>query len=62
MRAKAYIRRAVSTYSMGKVTLVLPDEVEMALRRKAVELFKGKKGALGLAAAEAIKVWVKRDS
>ena len=46
---------------MAKVTLVLPDDVEFALRKKALEKFRGRKGALGLAAAEAIKFWLKKD-
>ena len=47
---------------MGKVTLVIPDDVEMELRKKALQKYKGRKGALGLAAAEAIRAWVKENT
>ncbi len=43
---------------MGRITAIIPDEVEKALRLKTLEVFGGRKGDLSKAVEEAIKTWV----
>jgi hypothetical protein len=45
---------------MARVTLVLPDELARELRIKAVELYGGQKGWLGMAIADAVRLWLKQ--
>lgn len=45
---------------MGRINAVIPDDLERKLRAKAAEKFMGKKGALGLAVAEAVKFWLEQ--
>ena len=43
---------------MGRVSVMLSDEVERKLRLKTVEEYGGRKGDLTKAVEEAIKIWV----
>ena len=43
---------------LGRISAVLPDELEKKLRLRALEIFGGKKGDLSRAVEEAIKIWV----
>lgn len=43
---------------MGRISAVLPDELEKELRLKTLLIFGGRKGDLSRAVEEAIKVWV----
>ena len=43
---------------MGRITAVIPDELEKRLRFKALETYGGKKGDLSRAVEEALKTWV----
>jgi len=43
---------------MGRITAVIPDELEKRLRLKALETYGGKKGDLSRAVEEALKTWV----
>jgi len=47
--------------SMGRTTVVLPDELERDFRARVAHKYGGKKGALGKAIAEAMKLWLKRE-
>jgi len=47
---------------MARVTLVLPDELAKELRMKAVELYGGQKGWLGMAVTDAIRFWLKQSA
>jgi hypothetical protein len=43
---------------VGRISAVLPDELEKKLRLRALETFGGKKGDLSRAVEEAVKTWV----
>ncbi len=43
---------------MGRITVVISDEMEKKLRLEALETFGGRKGDLSRAVEEAIKNWV----
>ena len=45
---------------MGKLYIVLPDEVERRLRIEIVKRLGGKKGNLGAAIELAVKDWLKK--
>ncbi len=45
---------------MGRMNIVLSDEVEKQLRLKVVEVYGGQKGALSKAIEEAILIWLKK--
>jgi len=44
--------------NMGRITAVIPDELEKQLRLKTLEVYGGKKGDLSGAIQDAIKIWV----
>ena len=44
--------------NMGKITAVIPDELEKQLRLKTLEVYGGRKGDLSKAIQDAIKIWV----
>lgn len=46
---------------MGRINAIIPDDLESKLRGKAAQKYLGKKGALGLALAEAIELWLKEE-
>ena len=43
---------------MGRISVILSDELEKKLRLKALEKFGGRKGDLSRAVEEAVKTWV----
>ena len=43
---------------MAKLTLVIPDDIDTKLRVKVAQKCGGKKGALGEAVTQAIKLWL----
>ena len=43
---------------MGRITVVISDEMEKKLRLEALETFGGRKGDLSKAVNDAIKNWV----
>jgi hypothetical protein len=43
---------------MGRISVLLSDELEKQLRFKTVERFGGKKGDLSRAVEEAVKAWI----
>ena len=43
---------------LGRITVVISDEMEKKLRLEALEIFGGRKGDLSRAVEEAIKNWV----
>jgi len=45
---------------LGKLYIVLPDEVERRLRIEIVKRLGGKKGDLSAAIEEALKDWLKK--
>ncbi len=45
---------------MGKLLVNISDDLEYKVRRKALELFMGKRGALSDAAEEAFSDWVNK--
>ncbi len=47
---------------MARVTLVLPDDLAKELRMKAVEVYGGEKGWLGMAVADAVRLWLKQPA
>jgi hypothetical protein len=46
---------------MGRISVVIPDALEKALRFKTVERFSGKKGDLSRAVEDAVRTWVTKD-
>jgi len=46
---------------VGRISAVLPDDLEKRLRLKALEMFGGKKGDLSRAVEEAVKTWVAKE-
>ena len=47
--------------NMGRITAIIPDELEKQLRLEALEVYGGKKGDLSRAVQEAIKTWISSD-
>jgi len=45
---------------MGVINVRVEDEVEMAFRRKVLEVKGKEKGALGKAVEEAMELWIKQ--
>jgi hypothetical protein len=43
---------------LGRISVVLSDELEKKLRLKTLEVFWGRKGDLSRAVEEAVKTWV----
>jgi hypothetical protein len=46
---------------MGRISVMLSDKLEKALRFKTIERFGGKKGDLTRAVEEAIEIWVAQE-
>lgn len=47
---------------MGKITVVIPDDLEARIRVIAFDRLKGKRGGLSLIVTEALKLWLKESS
>ena len=47
--------------NMGRISVMISDELEKALRFKAIERFGGKKGDLTRAVEDAVKTWVTKE-
>ena len=45
-------------FKMGRICVVLSDQLEKQLRFKTIERFGGKKGDLTRAVEEAVKTWI----
>lgn len=45
---------------MGRIDVIVPDELEMEFRIAATRQFGGKKGYLSEAIVEAVKDWVEK--
>jgi len=46
---------------MGRINAIIPEDLERKIRVKATQKYLGKKGALGIALAEAINLWLKEE-
>jgi hypothetical protein len=46
---------------MGRIGVVIPDELEKMLRFTTVERFGGKKGDLSRAVEDALQTWIAKD-
>jgi len=46
---------------MGRICVVLSDQLEKQLRFKTIERFGGKKGDLTRAVEEAVKTWIMKE-
>ncbi|MEJ2242489.1 MAG: ribbon-helix-helix domain-containing protein [Candidatus Bathyarchaeota archaeon] len=46
---------------MGRITVILSDELEKSLRLKTIERFGGRKGDLSRAVEEAIQTWISKE-
>jgi hypothetical protein len=46
---------------MGRISVMLSDELEKALRFKTIERFGGKKGDLTKAVEDAVQTWVAKE-
>jgi hypothetical protein len=46
---------------MGRISVVIPDALDKALRFKTVERFGGKKGDLTRAVEDAVTMWVANE-
>jgi len=47
---------------MGRVSVLLSDELEKKLRFKIIERFGGRKGDLSKAVEDAVKTWVELEN
>ena len=47
--------------SMGSVSISIPDDLELQLRKKGMEKFGLRRGYLSKAVEEAIRLWLKED-
>jgi len=45
---------------LGRIDVIIPDDLESDLRVKVAQEYGGEKGALGKAVAEAIHLWLKQ--
>lgn len=45
---------------MGVITVKIPDELEVKFRKKILDVYGVKKGALGRAITEAIELWLEK--
>jgi hypothetical protein len=45
---------------LGRIDVIIPDDLESGLRVKVAQEYGGEKGALGKAVAEAIRLWLKQ--
>ena len=43
---------------MGRISVVIPDELEKELRIKTIEVYGGRKGDLTKAVEKAVQTWV----
>ena len=55
--ARAHIKNLL-VGELGRISVVLSDELENKLRLKTLEVFGGRKGDLSRAVEEAVKTWV----
>ena len=46
---------------MGRLGVMIPDELEKKLRFKTIEEYGGRKGDLSRAVEDAIQTWVAKD-
>ena len=46
---------------MGRISVIIPDELEKKLRFKTIEVYSGRKGDLSRAVEEAIETWVAKE-
>jgi len=46
---------------LGKITTVIPDDLEERLRKLAIRKFGMKRGYLQKALIEAIKLWIQKE-
>ena len=47
--------------SMGSISVSIPDDLELRLRKKGMEKFGLKRGYLSKAVEEAIRLWLKEN-
>ncbi|MFA4647207.1 hypothetical protein [Pyrococcus kukulkanii] len=46
--------------TVGVITVKIPDELEVKFRKKILEVYGPRKGALGMAITEAIELWLEK--
>jgi len=46
---------------MGRMIFVLPDDLEMAFRKKVMDQTGGKHGSLSVKLGEAVQDWIKKQ-
>ena len=46
----------------GQLTVIIPDDLERDLRVRVAEVYGGRRGALGDAIAEGIRLWLKQEA
>lgn len=54
-------KRLKLAIKMGRICVVLSDQLEKQLRFKTIERFGGKKGDLTRAVEEAVKTWITHE-
>jgi hypothetical protein len=47
--------------SVGKLSFIVPDDVELAFRMKVLRKYGSTKGALSAALTEAMRLWTEKD-
>lgn len=61
LHANGYIEVPPVSNPMGRIDVVLPDQLERQLRMQVASRYGGKKGNLLRAVSEAIEMWVESD-
>jgi len=51
----------MESVEMGRISVVLSDELEKELRFKTIEKFGGRKGDLSKAVEKAVETWVAKE-
>lgn len=51
---------SISVNTMGVITVKIPDDLEVRFRKKILDVYGVKKGALGKAISEAIELWLEK--
>jgi hypothetical protein len=46
---------------LGRIDVIIPDDLESDLRVKVAQEYGGEKGALGKAVSEAIRLWLRKE-
>lgn len=61
MHSFIYLSAHIINDKMGRINIVIPDDLENKLRREIAKRFGVRKGNIQRAMEEAIGMWIKKD-